>query len=34
MVTDAEGNVGDALHLPNKASKGKNGGRRAEAQFR
>jgi integrase len=27
MVTDAEGNVGDALHLPNKASKGKNGGR-------
>jgi len=27
MVTDAEGKVGDALHLPNKASKGKNGGR-------
>src|ERR1700687_5453160 len=27
MATDAEGNVGDALHLPNKASKGKNGGR-------
>jgi integrase/recombinase XerD len=27
MVTDAAGNVGDALHLPNKASKGKNGGR-------
>jgi hypothetical protein len=27
MVTDAEGNIGDALHLPNKASKGKNGGR-------
>src|SRR5262249_7889989 len=27
MVTDAEGHVGDALHLPNKASKGKNGGR-------
>ena len=27
MVTDAEGNVGDAPHLPNKASKGKNGGR-------
>lgn len=27
MVTDAEGNVGDALHLPNQASKGKNGGR-------
>lgn len=27
MVTDAEGNVGDALHLPNTASKGKNGGR-------
>ena len=25
MVTDAEGNVGDALHLPNKASKGKKG---------
>ena len=23
MVTDAEGSVGDALHLPNKASKGK-----------
>jgi integrase len=27
MVSDAEGNIGDALHLPNKASKGKNGGR-------
>jgi integrase/recombinase XerD len=27
MVTDAEGNVGDALHLPNGASKGKRGGR-------
>jgi integrase/recombinase XerD len=27
MVTDAEGQVGDALHLPNKASKGVNGGR-------
>ena len=27
MVTDAEGNIGDALHLPNKASKSKNGGR-------
>jgi len=27
MVTHAEGNVGDALHLPNRASKGKNGGR-------
>lgn len=27
MVTDAEGNVGDALHLPNMASKGRNGGR-------
>ena len=27
MVSDAEGSVGDALHLPNKASKGKNGGR-------
>jgi integrase len=27
MVTDAEGNVGDALHLTNGASKGKNGGR-------
>jgi integrase len=27
MVTDAEGNIGDALHLPNKAGKGKNGGR-------
>jgi integrase/recombinase XerC len=27
MVTDAEGNVGDALHLPNTASKGKSGGR-------
>jgi integrase len=27
MVTDAEGKLGDALHLPNKASKGKNGGR-------
>src|ERR1700720_1562530 len=27
MVSDAEGTVGDALHLPNKASKGKNGGR-------
>ncbi len=27
MVTDAEGQVGDALHLPNKASKGANGGR-------
>ncbi len=27
MVTDAEGEVGDALHLPNKASKGKGGGR-------
>ena len=27
MVTDAEGQVSDALHLPNKASKGVNGGR-------
>jgi integrase len=27
MVTDAEGHVGDALHLTNDASKGKNGGR-------
>jgi integrase len=27
MVTDAEGNVGDALHLVNGASKGKKGGR-------
>jgi integrase/recombinase XerD len=27
MVTDAEGQVSDALHLPNKASKGANGGR-------
>ena len=27
MVTNAEGNVGDALHLTNGASKGKNGGR-------
>jgi integrase len=27
MVTDAEGNVGDALHLLNGASKGKKGGR-------
>jgi integrase/recombinase XerD len=27
MVTDAEGNVGDALHLSNGASKGKKGGR-------
>jgi integrase len=27
MVTDAEGNVGDALHLANGASKGKKGGR-------
>ena len=27
MVTDAEGNVGDALHLSNVASKGKRGGR-------
>jgi integrase len=27
MVTDAEGNVGDALHLINGASKGKKGGR-------
>src|SRR6202021_332343 len=27
MATNAEGNIGDALHLPNKASKGKNGGR-------
>jgi integrase len=27
MVTDAEGNVGDALHLLNGASKGKRGGR-------
>jgi integrase len=27
MVTDAEGSVGDALHLVNGASKGKNGGR-------
>ncbi len=27
MVTDAEGNVGDALHLPNNASKGRGGGR-------
>jgi integrase/recombinase XerD len=27
MVTDAQGNVGDALHLVNGASKGKRGGR-------
>jgi len=27
MVTDAEGRVGDALHLDNKSSKGRNGGR-------
>jgi len=27
MVTDAEGEVGDALHLSNGASKGKRGGR-------
>jgi integrase len=27
MMTDAEGNVGDALHLSNGASKGKRGGR-------
>jgi len=27
MVTDAEGNVGEAIHLINKASKGKHGGR-------
>ena len=27
MVTDAQGNVGDALHLVNRASKGKKGGR-------
>jgi len=27
MVTDAEGHLGDAIHLPNSASKGKNGGR-------
>jgi integrase/recombinase XerD len=27
MVTDAEGNVGDTLHLLNGASKGKKGGR-------
>src|SRR5271157_1355203 len=26
-VTDADGNVGDALHLLNKGSKGKTGGR-------
>jgi integrase/recombinase XerD len=27
MVTDAEGQVGDALHLENRSSKGRNGGR-------
>ena len=27
MVLDPEGNFGDAIHLTNKASKGKNGGR-------
>jgi len=27
MVTDAEGALGDAIHLPNSASKGRNGGR-------
>jgi len=27
MVTDAQGRLGDAFHLPNKASKGRNGGR-------
>jgi site-specific recombinase XerC len=27
MVTDAEGEIGDALHLSNGASKGKRGGR-------
>jgi hypothetical protein len=26
MVTDAEGSLGDAIHLRNSASKGKNGG--------
>ena len=27
MVTDAQGELGEAIHLPNSASKGKNGGR-------
>ena len=27
MVTDAEGNITDSIQLPNRASKGKNGGR-------
>jgi len=27
MLTDAEGEVGDAIHLTNKSSKGRNGGR-------
>jgi integrase len=27
MATDAQGELGDAIHLPNSASKGKNGGR-------
>jgi integrase/recombinase XerC len=27
MVTDAQGELGDAIHLPNSASKGKSGGR-------
>ncbi|MGE3542230.1 MAG: tyrosine-type recombinase/integrase, partial [Candidatus Tectimicrobiota bacterium] len=27
MVTEASGQVGDALHLPNRASKGQTGGR-------
>jgi integrase/recombinase XerD len=27
MVTDASGELGDAISLPNKASKGRNGGR-------
>src|ERR1700746_858295 len=33
MVTDAEGNVGDALHLLNGASKGKKGGRTARSSI-
>src|SRR5216684_4768168 len=27
MVTDAEGQIADAIHMPNRASKGKTGGR-------
>ena len=34
MVTDAQGQVADVMHVPNRASKGKTGGRTADGHRR